>query len=127
MTKKTLLTSLLITAMLASFQPLVMANSHQGKTVGLPLDDGFVSGMTPEQTCSLFKQNYKNSSWNNHLCRAIGKKNFANLKVVNSDITRSKLKGDPVKSVAFFFDRNQKLNYVISSRRSQWNVVLKVD
>lgn len=78
----------------------------QGKRLG----GGFVEGMTPEQTCIYFYDHYK--SRKNDLCKKVGKADFSELTIVNKDITNSPDKNNPIKTIAFFFDKNAKLNLV---------------
>ncbi len=98
----------------------------QGQASANQLDGGFTAGLSPAQTCEMFKQNYTARGKHNTLCRDLDK-NFANQKVVNKHISRSKIKGSPIKAVSFYFDKDQKLSNVVTKRQSHWDVNLSVD
>ena len=102
------------------------AATAQGHASANQLEGGFTAGMSPTQTCELFKQNYTARSKFNTLCRNLDK-DFANQTVVNKRISRSKMKGNPIKAVSFYFDKDQKLSDVVTLRQSHWDINLSVD
>lgn len=78
----------------------------QGKRLG----GGFVAGMTPEQTCIYFYDHYKVQR--NNLCSKVGSANFSELTIVTKNIVKSPDMKNPINTIAFFFDKNARLNLV---------------
>ena len=78
--------------------------------VGKRLGGGFVKGMTPAQACIYFYDHYKVQR--NNLCNNVGSANFSALTVVTKDLVKSPDMTNPIKTIAFFFDKNGRLNLV---------------
>mgnify|MGYP003573024303 CR=1 FL=1 len=92
------------------YEGIRLTSNQQAAPTGKSLGAGFVKGMTPEQTCTKFKENFKTP--NNELCKTIGRKSFSNLTLVQRDIDDSHVSNQTVGAIAFFFDKGAKLNYV---------------
>jgi hypothetical protein len=84
--------------------------SSNATATGNRLGGGFVGGMTPEQACVYFIDNYKTKK--NKLCKQVGKSDFSELTVVNKKITKSPDSKNQVTTIAFFSDKSGKLNMV---------------
>jgi hypothetical protein len=81
-------------------------SAPQGKSLG----GGFIEGMTPEQTCIYFYDHYKVQR--NNLCSKVGSANFSELTIVTKNIVKSPDMDNPINTIAFFFDKNARLNLV---------------
>lgn len=77
---------------------------------GKRLGGGFVAGMTPAQACIYFYDHYKVQR--NNLCSKVGSANFSELTIVTKNIVKSPDMKNPINTIAFFFDKNARLNLV---------------
>ncbi|NQZ07988.1 MAG: hypothetical protein HRT35_12570 [Algicola sp.] len=86
------------------------ASNDTTTPAGKRLGGGFVKGMTPAQTCIYFYDHYKVQR--NNLCSKVDSANFSELTIVTNNIVKSPDMSNPIKTIAFFFDKNARLNLV---------------
>ena len=92
------------------YDALRMTSNQQPSPSGRQLGAGFIKGMTPEQTCIHFKDNFKTKD--NLLCKSVSRQNLAGATIVNRDIDDSHISNQAIAAIAFFFDNESKLNYI---------------
>jgi hypothetical protein len=73
---------------------------------------GFIQGVTPEQACIHFEKNCRAPK--KALCKNIGTSDFTNLTVLNKDIDSASNTIQAIRSIAFYFDKNKALIYVMT-------------
>jgi hypothetical protein len=89
--------------------PRILAvKNDQPLPPGSNLGGGFISGMTPTETCLFFHKHYKVQIKDEELCSRVKKDvDFTNLTIINDGIFASHNKLQDIHTIAFYFNEDE--------------------